>query len=350
MNSLLLDVGSTFVKYEIFNPERQCVLFSSSIPFPEPCDTQDKRFAVPEAPIRTVLEGVRQSAAEHGCKSAFISTQMHGYLLRDSSGTFSDYISWRDRRGDVSDPRLRTVDFQRCGMSLKSNLSVVSLCTFSDDFAGKEFYSLGSYIADFFTGVNASHKTDACATGFFYADTLMRVPLFPALRLSRALDKVEPVGKCGDMAVFAPMGDHQVSFLGSGVGEDEYLLNIGTGTQLCTLAPEDYPAADPCELRPYFIPGKRVLTRSGLTGGGKLFAGASLEDFTAEVLSVMESLPPRQAMVLGGGGADLVYPAIRDTLARQGVACRLLGKSVGFNGLRRILDMCLAGDYTRTLS
>ena len=95
---------------------------------------------------------------------------MHGYLIKRKDGTMTEYVSWRDKRGNIDDERISGVDFSKNGTSLKRNLPAVSLCSFNEDFFGAEFFTLGSYISYYFAGVNITHKTDACASGFFDAD------------------------------------------------------------------------------------------------------------------------------------------------------------------------------------
>ena len=83
---------------------------------------------------------------------------------------------------------------------------------------------------------NITHKTDACASGFFDADTLLRINLFENLLLPTVTHEITMVGVYKGMSVYTAMGDHQISFLGSGASDNAYLLNIGTATQISTLS------------------------------------------------------------------------------------------------------------------
>ncbi len=230
MNYLLLDVGSTFVKYMIYNGRDEIV--SSSFPFPKPYLDNGVKYEVYRSDIIKTLSSVLEEALKYNCKKAFICVQMHGYLIKRKDGTMTEYVSWRDKRGNIDDERISGVDFSKNGTSLKRNLPAVSLCSFNEDFFGAEFFTLGSYISYYFAGVNITHKTDACASGFFDADTLKPVGIFTGLSLCKVSDTVELAGTYKGIEIYTPVGDHQASFLGSGAGNDKYLLNIGTATQL----------------------------------------------------------------------------------------------------------------------
>ena len=158
------------------------------------------------------------------------------------------------------------------------------------------------------TGKNITHKTDACASGFFNSCTLEKYDFFDNLVLPSVLDKVEMIGKYRGIDIYAPMGDHQISFLGSGAEKkNAYLLNIGTATQISTLA-ESEAICKNCEKRPYFSK-KRLFTVSGITGGSVLFSDGKfqLKKFLSEVSQAISRLPKKQYLIVGGGGAELIY-------------------------------------------
>ena len=145
MNILLLDVGSTFIKYCIYDEEKN-IINNYKYPFPKALITDGIKYEVSEKDIKDAIFKIFYFAEKENCKKAFISVQMHGYLLKNKN-TFSSYISWQDRRGNISDERLRKYDFNRNGTSLKNNLPIVKLLTYNSNFFDTEFFTLGSYIS-----------------------------------------------------------------------------------------------------------------------------------------------------------------------------------------------------------
>lgn len=333
---LWMDVGSTFIKYWIADADSGEEIAAKKLPFPEPDVDDGVRFEVSADRIWEIVSWIFLQAEKQHCTRALISVQMHGYLLRDKAGVFSAYISWRDRRGDTCDPALQGIAFDRCGTSCKNNLPAVSLCSYGKSFDDTEFFTLGSYLAYRLTGRNASHKTDACASGFFDADTLEReVNLFPGLKLPEVFGSAAEIGVYHGMRVYTPFGDHQISFLGSGSGKDQYYLNIGTAAQLSFTAKEcDFSG---CEKRPYFT-AERLMTISGLTGGDAIFHRGGGAKLSGELRTIFSQLPRRREILLGGGGGHLVYEAVSEVAREYGMSCRLIEKAAGYEGLKKMAE------------
>ena len=87
----LLDVGSTFIKYMVYEPSLKAELFSDSVPFPMPLINDGVHYEISEEEIRKIIYRIFNTASEKECKSAFICAQMHGYLLCRHN-TFGNYI------------------------------------------------------------------------------------------------------------------------------------------------------------------------------------------------------------------------------------------------------------------
>ena len=161
MKNLLIDIGSTFIKYCILNTKNGEISDEGNVPFPNPSIDDGTRYIVPKSDIKNAVLKIFDTAKE--CKNAFISVQMHGYVL--SGG---DYVSWRDKSGDIGSGAFAEIDFDALGTAKKVNLPLVKLAF--KDIEG-EFFTLGSYVSYVLTGINATHITDAAASGFFYRDT-----------------------------------------------------------------------------------------------------------------------------------------------------------------------------------
>lgn len=334
MKCLLLDVGSTFIKYSVYDNRTCKVICSDKEPFPEPSECVRGRFCVHRDKIDRIITQLFEYASKEGCNAAFISVQMHGYIVKTKSGELSDYVSWRDRSGDVSDKAISQMNFDLLGTSLKDNLPLVKLAQARDV---SEFFTLGSYIMWRLTKNNATHITDACASGFFYSENGEYNGYLKDALMPKVYTDISVVGYSGNIAVYAPMGDHQVSFLGSGVRRDSFFLNIGTASQLtCTVDADHHSGM--YEKRPYFERGVRLCTVSGLVGGDSLFSGEGEAKLLCQVSEALDSLEKKRSVLLGGGGAAKIYDKLKSMLLCRGMDCVLIDKNVGMEGLRLIAD------------
>lgn len=336
MRDFLIDLGSTFVK--IFVRDGDAVLFSEKLNFPEPCVDDGVAFRVPIDSIDRLIEEMLECARPHRCDRCLISTQMHGYVLRDHTGAFGDYVSWRDKTADVNHPLAKSIDFEANGTSVKNNLAVLKILREPPE-EPCEFFTLGSYIAYRITGRNITHRTDGCASGFFHARTLEPLTVVENLTLPTVTKDMRCIGRWQGMDVYTPAGDHQVSFLGSGAEDHAYLLNIGTATQLSTLS-ETYFRDTTVEKRPYFNE-RFLLTVTGLPGGAKLYEGFSKEAFLEEILGAVKKMPHKSRMLVGGGGAELVFDEVKAYFEPYGIVCSKMEHNISLEGMKKMSDMAV---------
>ncbi len=275
-----------------------------------------------------IVKDIFELASGYSPRRMFISVQMHGYIT-EKDGRLSGYNSWRDGGGDPS--VLGGAELETLGTAPKANLPLIKLWNTQRLDA---FYTLGSYICYALTGVNATHVTDACASGYYYASNGAVNGYAPASNMPRAYTEVRPVGNYGGCTVYTPVGDHQASYLGSGA-EGRYLLNIGTASQLsCT--DDAGCGTNGIEARPFFEGGKRLYTASGLVGGDRLFKGEGADELEKQLESALAALPQRDSVLLGGGGAAAVFPLVGGFFEKRGIACTLAEKKIGLLGLERL--------------
>lgn len=337
MGTLCVDFGSTFIKFFVLENDK--IIFFEKTEFPKPCIANGIRYEVSLGSINDAVYGIFKKTENFKINKFFCCVQMHGYILRTESGTFSNYVSWRDKSGDITLESVKNIDFSKNGTSLKSNLPAVKL-TGCPPAEKSIFFTLGSYIAYLLTGKNTTHKTDGCASGFFASETLKPAITVKNLILPEVTDGVLQIGEYNGAAVFSPLGDHQTSFLGSGAGNSAYLLNIGTATQISTVDDKEFRLPEfngnaVFERRPYFG-GKYLLTVSGLTGGQKLSEETAKAEFTEEILSVLKILPHKRRVLLGGGGAEAVFEPLKKKLKNYDIECYLLNENIGARGLKMI--------------
>ena len=334
IKDLLIDFGSTFVK--IFVCDGDTVLFSDKLDFPEPCVDDRTAFRVPIHRIDKLIEDIFDCAQPYGCDRCFISIQMHGYVMKDSAGAFGDYVSWRDKTADVNHPLAKEIDFEVNGTSVKNNLAVLKLLREPQN-EPREFFTLGSYVAYRITGKNITHRTDGCASGFFHGRTLQPLTVVKNLTLPTVTKDMRSIGSFRGIEIFTPAGDHQVSFLGSGAEDQAYLLNIGTATQLCTLS-ETFVQNKGIEKRPYFNE-QYLLTVTGLPGGAKLYEGFSKEAFLEEILDAVKKMPHKSHMLVGGGGAELVFDEVKAFFEPYGITCSKMEHNISLEGMKKMSDL-----------
>lgn len=326
MKDLLMDIGSTFVKYAVFDSFEDKYIISEKLPFPSPCS--EDPFTVDRCQIETVVKAVMATAIENDCARVFISVQMHGFFIKYKSGEISDYFSWRSGGGDIESDELLAIDFSKRGTRLKANLPIAKLYRNKAELFGAEYFTIGSYIVYLLTGKNATHKTDAFASGFYLFDGSKDEETIPGIVLPTAHDEVDVCGTWCGMQILAPVGDHAASVYGSGIGEDTYLLNIGTTSQIAFVGEGKAPS-EMWESRPYFEKRKNLFTL------GNLFYGLykDTDKYCTEAAKIINSLPKRARILVGGGGASDIMEKLG---ACVDMPCTSVGCSIGLEGLAKL--------------
>ncbi len=325
MKALLIDVGSTFIKYSVYD-RKDGIVFFDKIPFPEPIVNDGTRFIVSRQELCDKILTMFDKASVYDCAVALFSVQMHGYVAKLNDGTFTEYVSWRDRSGDANQEKFKTVNFNDFGLSLTNNLPVTKI----DGQTVKEFYTLGSYLSFILTGNNATHITDAFASGFYLSPSGKPNDFATGMIMPSVCNFLQEVGEYKGVKILCPFGDHQISFLGSGANENAYLINIGTGAQVCCVAPYDYPDAE-YQKRPYFDSEKCLYSFCGLHGVDGKSRGK--EDFIQRLMDKIILLPKKPTVVVGGGGGNELFSQIKQSLEKIDIACEKADFNIGTQGL-----------------
>jgi sugar (pentulose or hexulose) kinase len=241
------------------------------------------------------LDSRRQEVAAIG-----ITGQQHGCVVVDSDlRPLTPLVNWQDKRGldvmpgtprsylDVARERLGDKTPARTGCRLFPGFSGLTLFWLKQN----GLLPLGgraSFIMDLFGArlAGCSPITEpSCAgsSGLLNVQTrqwdaeairALELPtqLFPEIREANqsigplSEQVAEVTGLRAGTPVFAPIGDHQASFLGSLRDfHKDVLVNVGTGAQVAVYT-EGYRFADPVELRPLPI-RHNLLSNVGLAGG-----------------------------------------------------------------------------------
>lgn len=325
MKALLIDVGSTFIKYSVYEKGKG-VLYFDKTPFPEPLINDNVRFVVSRETLCDKILNIFEKTQDYGCSVALFSVQMHGYVAKGKDGSFSEYVSWRDKSGDAKHAKFDKVNFNEFGLTLTNNLPVTKI----DGDSVEEFYTLGSYLSFILTGNNATHITDAFASGFYYSPSGKPNDFAKGMVMPSVCQDVEVVGEYKGVKIICPFGDHQISFLGSGAKTDSYLINIGTGAQVCCIAPYGYPDAA-YQKRPYFDTESCLYSFCGLRGiDGK---SCDINDFINRLIESIKLLPKKNSVIVGGGGGEETFSFIKRALEELGLSCVKADFNVGTQGL-----------------
>lgn len=322
MKALLIDVGSTFIKYSVYDREKGILLFDK-IPFPTPIINDGVRFVVSREEFCSIVLQVFDKVKEYNPSVALFSMQMHGYVTKMKYGSFSEYVSWRDKSGNINQEKFANANFNEFGLTLTNNLPVTKINGDNE----QEFYTLGSYLAYILTGNNATHITDAFASGFYYSPSGKVNSFAGDMIMPTVYNEVEVVGEYKGVKIICPFGDHQISYLGSGADTSSYLINIGTGAQVCCIAPYTYPDAK-YQKRPYFDKYSCLYSFCGLHGvdGNSRDKG----EFIKRIVDSINQLPKKQSVIVGGGGGEEVFSLIEKELS---IPCHKAQFNVGTKGL-----------------
>jgi sugar (pentulose or hexulose) kinase len=259
------------------------------------------------------LREVSQQLGERSAEIAGIGItgQQHGVVVVDSTlRPQTPLINWQDRRGHDSMPRsgagrsylevarekLGENAAKRTGCRLHPGFSALTLFWLKENgllsAAGR-----ACFIMDLFGGMLTgsppiTEPSCAGSSGLLNvrtrswdleAITALGLPreLFPEIReanqpvgtLSGAF--AETTGLPAGIPVFAPIGDHQASYLGSLRDfHQDVLVNVGTGAQVAVYT-DGHQFAPPVELRPLPI-RNNLLSNVGLAGG---WSYQALENF-----------------------------------------------------------------------
>lgn len=341
----LLDIGSTSVKHCVWadGVKRE----AGSLPFPDPLPGREPYYEVsPDRIMEVIYAGL--GPVEPG-DQIVMSVQMHGYLLAEADGRLlTPYISWRDRRSELLPDSLRyPFDMPAwCGVSAKPNLPLAGLVAIRalqpELFRkAKRFYTLGTYVTSRLTGLNVGHITDLAPTGAYDGRTGER----------RAIDFVheimfpvavgwKPVGRFRGADVWPAVGDQQASVAGSDLRQGEYLINLGTAAQVCTLSRQ--AVYGDFESRPY-LDGRTLCTVTGLTGGKDYPALASDPAVSAcrlaaEYGAALGRLPPCDSLRVMGGVCRHYRALLEETLCQLGIPWTIDDEADALKGLLRAYE------------
>jgi sugar (pentulose or hexulose) kinase len=229
-----------------------------------------------------------------------ITGQQHGMVLVDAAlQPLTPLINWQDRRALDPIPHREVTWLEAARSAIGSETWRETGCRLHPGFMGVTLFELAVrgqlpadaralFIMDYFAAAltGESPVTEpSCAGSSGLLDVQTRnwhdesirglgLPrsLFPEIREANMAvggltnEMARLTGLITGTPVFAPIGDHQASFLGSVADRQQsVLVNVGTGAQVAVFT-EGFDFVSPIELRP-FPCGGNLLSNVGLAGG-----------------------------------------------------------------------------------
>jgi sedoheptulokinase len=303
-----LDLGTTTVTGVLLDTHRQEVVHLIQRPNDSALKTAVPTRAEqdPRRLFTTVL-GLLADLAARGNPSAGITVtgQMHGLICVDANGQpLTPLISWQDQRTAEPLPggstpleqlhaRSADLDWRANGCPIAHGYGaatyfwLVRRGRFPS--ATQRVCTLPDWVVGQLTGhLPATDPTLAASWGVYsLIDRDWNAAFIDRLELEpRLLPRVQPSGEQmgglvqqvarktglpGGLPVFNVIGDNQASFLGSVADPvNTFLFNLGTGGQICWMAPEFEQPTEAVETRP--LPGGRFLRVGASLCGGAAYA------------------------------------------------------------------------------
>lgn len=336
VKSLLIDIGSTNIKYAVY--KNHILSKIEKTPFPKNKDLPYPYFEVDLNLIMSKIDYIINMFND--LTDIFFSVQMHGYILGDiNNKPLTSYISWQDKRSilvkypsDVS---------KEYGTTLKDNLpkaSVYAISKLEPNLYSqiKHFYTLGSYIAYYYTKENTTHISDAAPSGYYNVLTFQSDEM-PFI-LPKVRKNVEVIGKYQGIRIHTPVGDQQAAIKGVNPKENAYILNSGTAAQLCTI--NDTFIIGDFESRPYFDE-KTLCTVTKLMGAKAVrnYKGNNLVlDLYYNYKEALIKLPKREHLIIACGNSIQVKKLFDEIAKMLNINHSFYNEEAPINGLRLLAE------------
>ena len=343
MKTVVIDIGSSFLKTAVLDMENACIVDERKFPSPQKIAYEDPYlFEVPADFYVSFVKGlVDEYAGQYeDLEGLLLSTQMHGFIY-SVPGREDVYISWQDMRClhpvKGSDENYLTLlqkmfppeSMEDCGVYIKPALGMANLYTMLHEDPSiprnGTLYTIGSYIIAKLTGNNICHATNAGPLGLlnvrqhcWNADVIRSAGLEEITLPKLAESDFEVCGiyetKGKAVKVFPDYGDQQICVVGSLPRKGDGLINIATASQVGRITDAFIPGS--YEIRPYFD-GLYLTTVSNMPAGRGLdvligFLQSTVEAVTGEkptIPQVWDAIARDFRQNTGGLDVDMTFYA-----------------------------------------
>ena len=236
MRCLFIDYGATNIK--------SCVYDTLTDKFYDfktnRCPSSTSRYPKYEISIDSLSNITQNVLSGRSYEAVLISSQMHGFSFSDGGGV-SDYISWRDERGSVSDD---IGCYEKSGITPRKGLPVFNIPLAANETKSDSVKILslpGAILKKNGKFFNLCHNTINCGYGTHtlesgVVDDKIQEFIGKKITFPETTTEIKIIGYFfvgnKQVPVFSPVGDLQCAVFGSGIKSGEVCINLGTGSQV----------------------------------------------------------------------------------------------------------------------
>lgn len=280
MNAIGIDLGTTSICAVAIDIDTGAVIKSETVASNAFINTPFAWEKVQDvAAIINIATSLAEKFVDENTCAIGVTGQMHGIVYIDKNGkAVSNLYTWQDARGNLPYGETtyakhlesfagygNVTDFYNKVNGLRPE-SAVAYCTIHD------------YLVMTLCGLTSPviHATDAASFGCYDIEK----NTFNYDIDVKVTGGFDIAGEYKGIPVGVAIGDNQASVFSSVSGDDDILLNVGTGSQVSVIA-DKCVTGENIEARPFFD-GKYLLCGAALCGGR---AYSVLKDFYASVLA-----------------------------------------------------------------
>jgi xylulokinase len=288
-----IDVGSSFIKAAVIDLDALTLRRTERVPFPgfegakPPLHREVDPCAIQGA-VDDLLACLLPYASD--CAGLALCGQMHGFVLVNRRGEpVSNYISWLDQRVSTAEfdeiaAQVTETERRELGNEFRPSIALSLLYWLSRHGAlppGEVTpVSIADFVAARLCGVPpVMEPTQAAAFGalrvgtLHWHDEVVGKLGLDAIRWPELRPTGSTAGTWRGLPCYTTVGDQQCALAGALLGDGELSVNIGTGSQVATLA--DSAVSGELQVRPYFD-GRFLHTVTHVPGGRALSALVAL--------------------------------------------------------------------------
>ncbi|MEI0493618.1 hypothetical protein R4J17_14375 [Brachyspira intermedia] len=264
MSKLLIDFGASRIKSVLLQND----IFVNNIDYlpPLPCSSSDTKYEVLITHIKDIFYNIVKDNINNNIDSIFICSEQHGFALINDNNFITEYISWKDNRAVEKIDGLSTIDFvklnlpnfkKHTGMNIKPGIPSINLLHMMRLKSIPNRIKIIS-LPEIFGG-NKIHSTMLAGLGIWdiykkerYEDLFkLYSNMGYEVIFNEPTYDIEYIDNIYDnMKLYTAVGDNQCAILGSNLGNNQLIINMGTGSQIAKLDILDINTN--MEQRPYF--------------------------------------------------------------------------------------------------
>ncbi len=264
-----IDLGTSFIKGAVLDPDQLSLRHIQRLPFPAPLPGPSRLYW--EYDPDAILSAVRRLLAQllplaDGCEGLVMCSQMHGLVFTTQRGEArSTFTTWQDQRAlelhpsgqgtylDILQKRLSPDEVRQLGNDVRPGLPIGQCFWLAEQgrLPGKGMVpaALPDFVVANLCGTPVTTElTNAMSHGLLNMETLdwhheviARLGLnelgWPAIRAYGEVAGWLP-GGARQVPCYTPVGDAQCALVGALLQEGELSLNISTGSQISLLKPQ----------------------------------------------------------------------------------------------------------------